>query len=250
MYWVLYELSWPEAGEAFKAVDLAIIPTGSIEQHGPHLPLINDYALAEAIARAAAESSEAKVLIAPALMAGVSPHHMNFPGTIALRPETFISVLYDVAHSLKRHGLRRLIILNGHGGNTPAIQLLLRRLRDELGIEAVAINYWLLIPDISREVIESKIGGHAGEFETSVALIVHPEKVRKDKIGEPNLKRIPLPYSNPGDEARVLMPVNWEEYTENGVLGFPSLASEDKGKKLFEAIVSRVKEFIEEFARN
>jgi|Deesub1362B_J571_1020462.scaffolds.fasta_scaffold00003_563 creatinine amidohydrolase len=248
MYWVLSDLKWPEAEKIIKQIDLAIIPTGSIEQHGPHLPLINDYALAEAIARAAAEKSKSKVLIVPVVMAGVSEHHMKFPGTITIKSETFMSILFDVAESLKRHGVKRLVILNGHGGNTPSIQLILRRIREELGLTVSAINYWQLIPDVIDKVLESRVWGHAGEFETSVALYIYPDKVAKKKIRKPKLRKLSLPYSNPNEKVRVYLPINWEEYTDNGVLGDPTLASAEKGGILINALLDRIIQFIESFS--
>lgn len=249
MYWILNDLTWFEAKEIIKKSEVAVLPVGSIEQHGPHLPLINDYMLAFEISKGAAKNTDANVLIVPVLPLGVSSHHMPFTGTLTLRPETFINILFDVCNSLKCHGINRIIIINGHGGNKPSLELLMRRVRMQLNLKIAVINYWELIPDVIKEVIKSEIWGHACEFETSIALFVYPQNVRKEMIKKPNLKEIPLPYVNPNEKAHVYLPINWDEYTDNGVLGDPTLATYEKGKILFENIIKRIAKFIDKFSK-
>src|SRR5690606_33149988 len=115
----LPELTWPEVEELVKRCQTVVIPLGAIEQHARHLPLATDYLAVLEVAKEAAR--RVNIAVAPSIMAGVSPHHMGFPGTISLSEETFAAVVFETAASLARHGFRRIILLNGHGGNDLAL---------------------------------------------------------------------------------------------------------------------------------
>ena len=114
---VLAQQSWPELASVLDDIELVLIPIGSTEQHGPNLGLGQDHLISQAFCELAAERLRPRVLSAPAIPWGISDHHMNFPGSMTLRPETFLDLLEDVINSLVHHGLRRFLLVNGHGGN-------------------------------------------------------------------------------------------------------------------------------------
>ncbi len=238
--------TWMEIEKAIRKTRAAILPVGSIEQHGPHLPLACDTIGAYKLSLEIARRLKDKILVLPPIYYGVSEHHMDFPGTITLRPETLISLVFDIAESLRRHGMVRLIIINGHGGNTSALLLVIRSIREKLGMEVVLINPWELIKDVIEQVIESKIWGHACEFETSLAYIEMPELIRVDKIIDPEI-RTPHPYAAIWERNIVHFPWRTKDFTNTGSIGFPSKATREKGEKLWSAIVERVLGFVRDF---
>ena len=245
IYW--QEYTWNELADVLKKLKAVILPIGSCEQHSLHLPLGMDTYSAIVLSERVAERLNGRVLVLPPIWYGISPHHMNFPGTITLSNETLISIILDIARSLKKHGVKRLIIINGHGGNVNALSIALRKLRDELGLKAVLINPWTLINDVISDVLESKIWGHACEFETSVAFIEIPDKVRRDKIKKPNIIEPGIPYVAIWEKNRVVLPWNTDDFTNTGSIGDPTKASEEKGRILFDAMLKRTLEFIEKF---
>ena len=174
----------PTLAAAVARDPVVVLPVGSIEQHGNHIPVGCDANSAEAVAlRAAAglEASERPVLVLPTLWYGYSPHHMAFAGTVTLRSETFLSVVQDVVDSVLAQGVRRAVILNGHGGNVSSLDVVASRLGHAWHGKAriVAVTYFHLAAARQDEFRESEMGGmgHACEFETSLQLAIHPELV-------------------------------------------------------------------------
>jgi creatinine amidohydrolase len=125
---ILPEMTWPEAKKALAQAKLALIPVGSFEQHGPHGTFEVDTGRAYGFGKLLAARMYPQVVLAPPVNIGVSYHHLNFPGTITLRPETFMAVVYDVVWSLKQHGIGKFLILNGHGGNIPSLGVVIVKL--------------------------------------------------------------------------------------------------------------------------
>ena len=179
---LLYEMTREEFRERVQELEAVIIPTGSIEQHGAHLPLIHDTISALHIATMAAEKMYPRIMVSIPVSVGISEHWMGFPGTLTIRPEVFSKLLFDLCHSLQRQGVKKIIILNGHAGNWQTIMKTLGKVRKGLHVDIKALCYWHLIPlEIADKVLETKVfPGHACEFETSIALAAFPEKVRKD----------------------------------------------------------------------
>ncbi|MBU1186271.1 MAG: creatininase family protein, partial [Acidobacteria bacterium] len=121
--YLLGELTWPEAKVRFKEVDVALLPVGSIEQHGPHLPLDTDAFDADYLARRVAENcSFPKPLVLPLVPYGVSYHHEDFAGTMSVSPRTLSRIIYDIGICAARNGIKKLVIINAHGGNVPSLQ--------------------------------------------------------------------------------------------------------------------------------
>jgi creatinine amidohydrolase len=214
-----------------------LIPVGAVEQHGPHLPLGVDIWIATSVALAMAERST-RLLAAEPMPYGSSAHHRAFPGTMSLRPSTFIAVLVDVCTGLSQDGYLP-IVLNGHGGNRAPMQVALTEL-GILGVRAAAITYFELIAEEAREILpDVETGtGHACALETSLMMHLVPDSVRAERIpegGTPPGWPDPHLYAGAG-------PSVWrgfEEINSTGVIGRPSDASAAAGARLFEAAVER-----------
>ena len=160
---------------------IVVVPIGSIEQHGLHLPIDTDCHTAEHVARAAARLAEdLPVLVAPTIAYALSPHHMAFGGTITLRLDTLLRVLADVCECVVAHGFERILIVNGHGGNSQALGAAALELRHRLDRQIRTITWFDLVHptmDAVREGPGHEIG-HSGELETSAMLYLDPEAVR------------------------------------------------------------------------
>lgn len=166
---------------------LAILPVGSLEQHGPHLPVITDTRTASEVAIRAARlaSATAPVVVMPGMWTGMSEHHLPFGGTISLNYSEFHGVLRGVARSLRAIGIGRLLIVNGHGGNIAPLMVAVRELAVEFAMPIVATTPWFAAAKAVSEVMQTAPGPeHACEGETSVMLAMVPELVRTGKVEE------------------------------------------------------------------
>ncbi|UFN47651.1 creatininase family protein [Roseomonas sp. OT10] len=174
---------------------LAVLPIGSLEQHGPHLPVITDTASAAAAAIRGARlvAGEMPVLVLPGLWTGMSEHHLPFGGTISLDFDGLRGVLRGIVRSLRAIGFARLLVVNGHGGNVDPLAVIARELAHEYGLPVVACTPWFLIRDGIPAIAETKVTpAHACEGETSVMMAVAPELVRADKLEEA-VRQAPAP---------------------------------------------------------
>lgn len=174
----LPHMTWEEVEELGKKTDMAIIPLGSIEQHGPHLPFAVDILRATEAAKLIAQKTD--VLVAPCLLVGNSETHMGFPGTLTISIETMQQVVFEVAQSLGRHGFKRIMFLNKHGGNPEIVDYVITRLRVETDIVAVAISRLQRAPSETPRP-RLKFDRHAGEGETSAMLYLAPQLVQMDR---------------------------------------------------------------------
>ena len=196
---------------------ICLLPIGSLEQHGEHLPLLTDTLLAHTVCLRAAGLCERDVLVAPPLWAGFSPHHLRFGATVSLSQETFLAVVREVAQGLGAL-FSTVVVVNGHGGNRG----LLSSLTLELGLRV--IDYWELAPDTARELFVRDGGsiGHAGELETSLVLAAAP-----DRVGAAAAGFVPSPA---GDSL-----LYGPDLGESGVIGDPHAASAASGAAFLEA---------------
>lgn len=168
-------------GNTLKAM---IVPTGSTEQHNEHLAMIQDTASVTLVAQQAALALYPQVMVATPVPVGISPHWMDRKGTLTLRRETFLAVVYEICESLKTHGVTRILILNGHGGNVAPLRESVDDFRKKLGINVRTHSYW---DAYSRDVVKKYMAsgrapGHAGEFETSFAMAAFPQRVRWEGV--------------------------------------------------------------------
>jgi creatinine amidohydrolase len=179
----LGSMTWEDAGEALETADMVVLPTGSIEQHSKHLPVTVDTLRAENLTRELVEAAPERGLSMvrlPTLPYGYSEHHMTYPGTITLGADTYQSVLEEIGASMAEHGADRLAIVNCHGGNRSPMKLAADRLQRDYGIEVYPVHW----TEYGREQLVEEFGegwGHAGDHETSVIELFHPDLVREDK---------------------------------------------------------------------
>jgi creatinine amidohydrolase len=189
---LLWESTRKEFREAVEGNTLKamIVPTGSTEQHNEHLAMIQDTASTTLVAQQAALALYPQVMVATPVPVGISPHWMDRKGTLTLRRETFLAVVYEICESLKTHGITRILILNGHGGNVAPLKESVEDFRKKLGIRIRAHSYW---EAYSRETVKKYMAsgaapGHAGEFETSFAMAAFPERVRWEGVDYDKVK--------------------------------------------------------------
>lgn len=224
------------------------LATGATEQHGPHLATGTDALLAETVLERAAEHYRTRdgqdvrtLILAPTLSYGASDHHLPFGGTLSLTPETLLAVLVDICRSLAADGGRRLLIVNGHGGNTGVCQAAAGAAAARFDLDVGYLDYWA--PLLATEIASlppDAVPGHAGAFETSLVSAVRPDLVSapEERSGYP--PNIPVPglqvYS-----ARVWS--DWNGYTDS-----PGQASADVGADLLDRLASALADRIEAFA--
>jgi creatinine amidohydrolase len=244
-------LTWPEVKRAAGEGRVPIVPIGTLEDHGHHLPIDTDVTLVEAICRSAAEQLSDKTVLLPPIVHGYSPHHMDFPGTVTIGWDTFCRYCTDVATSLVRHRFRRVLLVNGHGSNQNLVEMAARLAVVAEPESLVAACFYLSGPASAATIDEARDsdrGGmaHACELETSLYLHIAPEAVDMDKAvderGYPETQHAWMDWS---DGPLKLMPW-WSSFSDSGVQGDATLATADKGKLLFDAAVAEIASYVDE----
>jgi creatinine amidohydrolase len=237
----LQQMTWPEIKDALTSARLAIVPIGAHEQHGPHMVESCDAVLAKRMADRLAERLHPLALVAPAVTMGISPHHLNFPGTISLQPETMISLLRDITASLKHHGITTFLWLNAHGGNQSTLSVACQKISVEQDVTIYYAKTTASASDVYKEYIASSPFGHSCEREISEAYYLAPELIREDKLQKGQL--------NPNPRWRHLRPgkplqgfYRYEEMTENGCIGDATWGSYELGEKIVETALDRLEE--------
>ena len=246
----LHEWTWAEVRDYLKKDSVIILPFGSTEQHGLHLPLGNDALVAIRLAEDAARATQ--TIVAPPCWYGWSPHHMAYPGTISIIPETLTRVLYEVLRSLIYHGFKRLIVINGHRmANLPPLQIAASRIRNETGAYVTIADPFFIGDTVSRKIRESPPGGigHAEELETSHMMYIFPGLVNIKKAVKNLPKKKKFHVADPYVEAdRTFTPSTLESFRHatkpSGVTGDPTLSTREKGKRLHKALVDNLVELV------
>jgi creatinine amidohydrolase len=242
---LLEEMTRDEAAEAFAQGALVVLPTGSIEQHGPHLPLVVDTAVVTHVARTAgARAAErVRVVVAPTVHFGVSHHHLPFAGTMSLTSGLYVECVKELVRSLHRNGVRRIVLLNGHGGNEHPNGVVAHALAHEDGLDLSIGHaaYWTLAARALEEAGAAGVGpsypGHAGGFETSLLLALRPDLVQL------NRRRAPA--------ARLTSGVGAVEHgafaRAGGISDDASRADPAAGARLLEATIGAVADYLVRF---
>jgi len=239
------ELTWPEARERLRNVDVAILPVGSIEQHGPHLPLDTDAFDAQYLARKVAEAcSHPRPLVLPLVPYGVSYHHEDFKGTISISNDTLSKMVYEIGTGAARNGVRKLVIINGHGGNSPALNDAAQRINQDTRI-FVAVDTGETSDVDVEALVETPNDVHAGEIETSTALAVRPHLVRMDRA-----RRDVPKFSSRYLDFTSKRGVSWHAFTSrissDGVMGDPTKATAEKGEKIWRVTIAHLVALVED----
>jgi creatinine amidohydrolase len=237
---LLTRMTWPEVEEALKTVRLAIIPVGAHEQHGPHMVESCDAVLAEKMAARLALRLHPYALVTPTVNMGVSMHHIHFPGTITLRPNTLIHILRDMIWSLKQHGILTFLFLNAHGGNQSTLSVASMELSHELGVTIYYAKTTASAKNAMKQYITSSLFGHSCEREVSEALYLAPELIRMDKLEKGAIREGNWRLLRPGQA--VQGPYFYEEMTANGCIGDAPRASLEAGKAIVEEALEELEQ--------
>lgn len=251
----IQELTWEDVAEYLELDDAVIVPIGSTEVHGPHLPVgVDAY---EAIDYAEEIGRRAGVLLTPPIWFGDCSWHMGKPGTIALQPETLVALLKDVYTSLIEHGFKTIISYNGHRlANQPAIGMASRsvgRYRNDVSFFSMD-PLWMVKAHLDIREGWGK-GNHGDEYETSHMMFKHPELVKEEKFVFAHgvymeTRFLPIDVLLGGDKAQF-----WHNQEDEnrvspaGHIGDPHLASSEKGERLFELVVEGGVEFVDDIRR-
>ena len=260
---LLQEMSWVDVKEYLKKSDMIIIPLGSIEQHGPHLPLGTDYY--GALETSKKISAKTGVVMAPLLWLGYCEYHMGFPGTISISPETMEQVLFESVQSLIKHGFRRFVFFNFHGGNDIVQDKLLHKINHTTEAVAVAIGHGSPIQK-REEKKEDFFDWHAGVRETSIMLHLMPGLVRMDRAKKPKIRSTPrmkkfmkIFFKNPdikyvwgkllGVPAATKKGGASHELSSNGVWSFgdPKTGTKERGEKIIDRVVDKAVRLIQDW---
>lgn len=248
------EQSWNAV--AAQTHKVAVVPLGSLEQHGHHLPLLTDSMICGEIARRAADELGHQALFLPVLWLGASEHHRGFAGTISLTNSTYVRVLAEVLESLIDSGFRRIFLLNAHGGNevpgAQAIYDVQRRYYAAMPELWLAFGSWMVVASeqiAALDSLEQKHVTHACELETSMLLKLDPSLVTLDAARGANIPFDSAFYSPDfSRSSRVLVPRSFEQLSVTGAFGRPDLATAAKGEQLFSVAAREVVAFVREFA--
>ena len=236
---LLEALSWPEVEKYLQEDDRLILVIGSTEQHGRHMGFGSDVWQPWEIARRLSERTG--VLLAPPVNYGMSLHHLGFPGSLSLWPDTVSSIIVDLLDSAYQHGFRHILLLNGHGGNTAAIQTALAEVLHELPGLAVRLSQWWREPEV-MEVLEEAFPGHppahADAGETSVVMAIRPDAVHLERAEHsPGAPGVPF-----------LTRYAFLEHYPHGVIGLdPRRASAEVGERVIAAAVTAYEGALEGF---
>lgn len=249
----LFELTWREAREAAHGGAMVLMPCGSVEQHGPHLPAKTDSCIVETVARAAAENltGTEEVLVAPTLIYGASDHHRDF-FAMSVSEKTYIDAVFDLCAGLQKAGFEKAFLLNGHGGNTAPLKVVCALARSKLpGLLLGTSDYWALAAEGMRRARNSAPGGaaHAGEFETSLMMFLDQGSVRQESIVS-NLPDLPPELTlDLVDGGPITTSAGWETLSREGHLGDAEKATPDQGKELYQVSVAAVTEALRVFLK-
>lgn len=235
------DMTFPQLREVPRDTTVVLAPIAACEQHSHHLPTFTDTFLVTAVAEGAEQRLPQQVLLLPTLWFGASAHHLRFGATLSAEVDTHIDMLCDLLTPLLEDGYQRLMVLNGHGGNIDTMHVALRRLQTRFPRRQVtAASYWEIAERELAELAQGqrKTMGHACEFETSMVMALRPELVRRDQI-----KDDPAP-SEPALRG-LFISEDMYQRTDHGAVGFPELATPEKGKAFLKAAVERTVEVLQ-----
>jgi len=259
---VLQEMSWADVENYLKTCDMVIIPLGSTEQHGPHMPLGTDYY--EAVGMSKMISAKTGVVVAPILLAGYSAYHSGFPGTLSLKLDTMEQVLFETAEMLMKYGFRRFMFFNYHGGNRVAESKVIHRINHTTEAIAVSIGSGASFQRGGERIEGVDFDQHAGIHETSIMLYLKPELIKMERAEKPKLTFTPkmqelLALGQKNPELLIVLGSLYavpsetkkggasHELSSNGIwsTGDPKRATREFGERIVQRMVNNAVRFIE-----
>jgi len=249
---ILQKMKWTEVKEKIEKGSIAILPIGSTEEHGPHLPIDTDIAIPYYVAVKATEVTDDIVL--PPINYGYNEKDLMFAGTLSAKPESFISYVFDVCDSASRSGFKKILLFNGHGYNEFLVHTVCNIVNERTESVCASTAYWRLIEDVISELRESKFPGgmaHAGEFETSIQLFLDAQNTEINKaIDEISFKETKYTWMDIIKDPPVYLRAGFDKYTKSGVVGNAKLATKEKGQILIGEAVERLIEFLRLFKKD
>jgi creatinine amidohydrolase len=246
------EFTWPEIREAVAENRVVVLPVGTIEQHGPHLPLVTDVLTSSEMSRRAVERIPSEALLMPPVYYSFNEHHMDFPGTIAVNGSTVVKYVTDIGLSLAHHGFRKILLVNGHGSNVPFLDVAARNITNRSEAICAMVSWWSLIPrELFRELRESEYPGgmaHGCELETSVLLHLRGDLVQMERAEKDiNFQRTEFFYWDLEGGSPVFFQEWFSRYSKTGTVGDPTKATVEKGEKFVSTVVERMVALLREF---
>ena len=242
------ELTWRQARTRIKKMDVALLPVGALEQHGPHLPLDTDAFDADYLAHRVAEAcSDPKPLVLPPISYGVSYHHADFTGTVSISNDTLTKMIYEIGMSVSRNGIRKLVMINGHGGNSPSLNYAAQMINRDARIFVCVDTGETSDVDIDK-IVETPNDVHAGEIETSTSLAVRPQLVQMDQAKK-QIPKFSSRYLDFSSKRGVLWYAYTRKISPSGVMGDPTKASAAKGERIWEMMIAHLVSLVEDLKR-
>jgi creatinine amidohydrolase len=236
-----HEMTFPELRAVPRDTTLVLAPIAACEQHSRHLATFTDTILVSGVADAVEQRLQRQVLQLPTLWFGASAHHLRLGATLSAEVDTHVQMLCDLLTPLLEDGYQRLLILNGHGGNIDTMQMALRRLQPRYRERQLsAASYW----DLAQKELaaladgDRKTMGHACEFETSMMLALRPDLVRREQIKDDPLAEDPALRG-------LYLAEDMHQRTDHGAVGYPELATPEKGRAFLQAAVQRTVEVVQ-----
>ncbi len=245
------EFTWPEIKVAVAQERVAVLPVGTIEQHGPHLPLLTDVITATEMSRRAVEQISGEAVLPPSVQYAFNEHHLDFPGTIAVQGPTFINYITDIGNSLAHHGFKKILLVNGHGSNVPFLDIAARNITNHSDAICAMVPWWSLVPrPLLAELRESEFPGgmaHGCELETSVLLYLCGHLVQMDKAEKDlPVQRSEYFYWDLQAPSPVFFQEFFSRYSRTGTTGDPTKATVEKGRRFTEAVIEQLIKVIRE----
>jgi len=241
---LIEEMTPQEITDALKEVDTVVVPLGSVEQHGPHLPVGTDTLIPITVAKRVAE--KAKVLVAPPIYYGNSLSMADMKGVFTVTPDSLAGLLLDLCKSFAKQGFKKIVFINGHGGNRQVLGCIGQRARMETGALVVLIDWWFIAAEEIPQICEQEVV-HADEGETSMMLACRPDlvdmtKATKDETWDKLVKE--LTGGKPKNMPQVFMP--FQKWSKTGLIGDATKASKEKGEKIMKAVVDNIVNFLQQ----
>ncbi|MBI9071353.1 MAG: creatininase family protein [Melioribacteraceae bacterium] len=238
------EMTWEEVEKYLEKTDTVLLPCGAVEQHGPHLPLDIDYFDADYLAKKVAENcTDPKPLVLPVIPYGVSYHHDDFKGTISVTNNALSLMIYDIGMSLAKNGIKKIIIINGHGDNAPTLNYAAQMINRDAKIfvcvetgETSDVDLYAMT-DTPNDV-------HAGEIETSTTLALRPGLVKMDRAINETME-FKNKFLNFDNERGVNWYVRTSKISDSGVMGDATKATVEKGEAMWDIMIKQLTKFVE-----